>query len=84
MKQYGAPIFENNGSVLIAIHTTDSTGSASYSVESVDADETAIDIELKRTCPDGFDTDMAQWLIFIELEKAVYTGQRVNVESTGV
>jgi hypothetical protein len=84
IKQYGAPIFEYNGAVLIAIHIVDSTGSASYSVESVNISDDAIDIGIERMCPEAFTDDEAQWLVFIELDESKYSGQGVDVKLTGI
>ena len=83
IKQYGPTAFEG-GNTLLAIHVKDGTGSASYSVDSVNIGDVAIDIRLRRTYPGVFTDDEAQWLVFIELEKGVYNGQSVNIELAGV
>ncbi len=83
IKQYGPTAFEG-GNTLLAIHVKDSTGSASYSVDSVDIGDEIIDIRLKRVCPEAFTDDEAQWIVFIELEKGVYQGQTIGVGLSGI
>ena len=83
-KQYGPTAF-NSGDVVLAIHIADSTGSASYALDSVDFGDEVIDISIRRTCPEAFTDDEAQWIVFIQLEeKGLYSGQSVHVNLTGI
>ena len=83
IKQYGPTAFEN-GMTLLAIHVKDSTGSASYSVDSVDIDDETISVLLKRECPASFIEEEGQWVVFVELEKGVFQGQTVDAALAGV
>ena len=67
VEDYTEDFFENR--VLFAVYAEEGSGSNRHSVESISIDEGKLTFEVGRIQPEIGTTDMANWFIFIELEK---------------
>ncbi|HZK39204.1 MAG TPA: hypothetical protein VFD23_03495 [Clostridia bacterium] len=75
--KYDDTYFEDH--TLVLILTQESSGSVRYELTKVTQNSDAVDVTVRRDVPRTGTADMAQWHIFLELDKAQHKGAKVRV-----
>jgi hypothetical protein len=78
--KYDGTYFENY--VLVLALLEEGSGSVRHEVVSVDVEDEAIMVEIKRIVPEVGTADMAEWHIVVEVPKEGITSQEVKVDIT--
>ena len=78
LDSYSSRYFRDN--VLVALIRTEPSGSNSYTVKSVTAQESNLNVTLQRWLPTIGTTDIQSWCVLIECPKGDYTDLKVEVK----
>lgn len=68
-----------NDNLIVLVTLEEPSGSISHKVKDISNDNEKMNVAIERTVPEVGTTDMAQWHIIIELIKADYHDQTINV-----
>lgn len=74
---YNEAFFENNALILVVLE--EGSGSVWHNVERLSRQNGTLQIDIRRTTPEVYTTDMAQWHIILEVDKKLTKNAGIKV-----